>query len=201
MSVRTRRAAQILALAFALALQVALAIHLAPAASAQTGPQAVATPAAATADSPQDVTEGDEPLPFMAAGARHESESEAPSAVGLLARTIGALLVVLGLAVGGGWLLRRLSGARFGAAEAGPAGLRLISTLSLGERRTLSVVSFGGRTLLIGSTAQTISLLAEADDEEGVEAAALARPVADLLRDSDSFEGRLAAADLRREVA
>ncbi len=140
--------------------------------------------------------EGDR-LTFMEEAAREEGR-EAPSSMGLLVRTLGALALVVGLVVFGGWGLRRFGGARFGAKSVGAPDLQLLTTLGLGDRRSLSVVRFGGRTLLIGATAQTLTLLAEEEDapsdlEMEFDPSRPPRSVADLLADNEEFERQLEA--------
>lgn len=101
-----------------------------------------------------------ERLPFMKQGPA-ESSSEAPSAGGLLLRTFGALLLVLGLLVAAAWGLRRFGGGRFAGGPAAEVDLAVIATLPLGERRSVSAVRFGDQVLLLGATAQTVTLLAK----------------------------------------
>jgi flagellar biosynthetic protein FliO len=133
-------------------------------------------------------------LPF-ALDDEDPAEVEAPSATGLLIRTFGALCLIIGLIVAGAWALRRLGGARFGASADAPE-LSVIANVALGDRRSLSVVRFGERTLLVGSTPQGITLLAS----EGPEPSAPPiRSVADLLDagDIDAFPNELGRARLR----
>lgn len=125
--------------------------------------------------------------------------SEAPSAAGLLVRTLGALLLIVGLIVAVGWVLRRVGGARFGAPRRDGPELTLMTTVSLGDKRALSVVRFGRRTLLVGSTAQAVTLIAE-DEEQDIPAEFIARPVSALLLEADSndtFESHLLEATTR----
>lgn len=119
-------------------------------------PAAPATAPAATPD--------DDRLPFMR-GPERGAEPAPPSAVGMLARTFGALLLVIGLLIGGTWCLRRIKGSPF-AAGRDDARLTVIKTISIGERRSLTLVRFGERTLLLGSTQQSVTLLASDDDED-----------------------------------
>ncbi|MEJ7708496.1 MAG: flagellar biosynthetic protein FliO [Pyrinomonadaceae bacterium] len=146
-------------------------------------------------------------LPFMQDDrAQVSSSSEASSGpFGLLARTLGALLLIVGLIFGAGWGLKRYGGPRFGATQQQldmPA-LSVISTASLGERRSLAVVKFGERTLLLGSTQQTITLIAEEQNEDGAVPPLPVRRVADMLNQShtdDSFEHQLSGAEERLEI-
>jgi flagellar biosynthetic protein FliO len=120
-----------------------------------------------------------ERLPFMA-GNESDSHEQAPSATGLLLRTLGALLLIVGLIVAAAWGMRRFGGARFGAPTENAPPLVVLNSLSLGERRSLTIVRFGDRTLLLGSTAHTVTLLAEADADEP---APEPRSVAEILND------------------
>ena len=133
-----------------------------------------------------------EPLPFALEDVG-EANREAPSAAGLLFRTLGALLLIVGLIVAAGWGLRRFGGARFGAARKDGPALNVLSTVSLGSRRSLAVVRFGERNLLIGSTAQTVTLLAAEDALTGEAQTPTPRSVADLLKagEAKDFEQEL----------
>jgi flagellar biosynthetic protein FliO len=149
------------------------------------------TPAATVSPSPWSESQpqsGDERLPFMTADRERKSElsgAEQPSVAGLLLRTLGALLLIVGMIVAATWWLRRYGGARFGRTVKDAPVLEVLATVPLGERRSLSVVRFGERTLLIGSTTQGITLLAThapAKDESKEENRVPARvSVADLL--------------------
>jgi flagellar biosynthetic protein FliO len=118
------------------------------------------TPTPAAAGTPTSTPGADESgrLPFML---EDKQESEAPSAAGLMARTLGALLVVVGLIAAGAWGLKKFGGARFGAPPDDAPPLKIISSVPLGDKRSLAVVRFGGRVLLVGCTPQAMTLLAE----------------------------------------
>lgn len=79
-----------------------------------------------------------------------------PALVPSVWRTLGALAVVLALIAGLAWVLRRSSLAR----RAG-SGLGIESALSLGERRSLVVVTVEGRRLLLGLAPNAVSLVTE----------------------------------------
>jgi flagellar biosynthetic protein FliO len=147
-----------------------------PSASPQVTPESPVAPA-------------NDHLPFMKAD---ETAVEAPSTGGLLIRTLGALLLIVGLIIGGAWALKRFAGNRFNTkSDEGPA-LTVLSTVSLGDRRSLSVVRFGDRTLLLGSTQQSITLLSTESPTEI--APVLTRSVAELLKDN-SFDHQLDVAE------
>jgi flagellar protein FliO/FliZ len=154
---------------------------------AEPASDAVSIPVAALpapAASPQPA---DDRLPFMAGDERGEGETheQPPTATGLLIRTLGALLLIVGLIVAAAWGMKRFGGARFGTAQENAPALAILNSLSLGERRSLTIVRFGDRTLLLGSTAQSVTLLAEAeaDDFTPPDFMSPARSVADILND------------------
>lgn len=66
-----------------------------------------------------------------------------------------ALMAVLALIVGLGWLLKRLPGTGFRPAD----GLRLVASLTVGVKERVVVVEVDGRQLLLGVTAGGISTL------------------------------------------
>jgi flagellar biosynthetic protein FliO len=123
--------------------------------------------------------------------------AEAPSAVGLLFRTVGALLLIVGLILAAAWGMRRFSGGRFMNKDGDAPQLAVLSTVPLGDRRSLSVVRFGERTLLLGSTQQAITLLASDSQDEDLHAGVVRRSVADLLDDDETnnFDEELARAE------
>lgn len=136
------------------------------------------SPAPAPAASPQSA---DDRLPFMA-GDERDSQEQPPSAAGLLVRTLGALLLIVGLIVAAAWGIKRFGGARFGTPQENAPPLAVLNSLSLGDRRSLTIVRFGDRTLLLGSTAHAVTLLAEAETDDFT---APARSVADILNDEE----------------
>jgi flagellar biosynthetic protein FliO len=123
--------------------------------------------------------------------------AEAPSAVGLLFRTVGALLLIVGLILAAAWGMRRFSGGRFMNKDGEAPQLAVLSTVPLGDRRSLSIVKFGERTLLLGSTQQAITLLASDSQEEDLHGGVIRRSVADLLNDNEinNFDEELARAE------
>ncbi|HEX3101066.1 MAG TPA: flagellar biosynthetic protein FliO, partial [Pyrinomonadaceae bacterium] len=99
-------------------------------------------------------------LPFMQSG--ETPESQEPSSGGLLLKTLGAMLLVVGLIFAGAWVAKK---AGFGGSKSNglpdELGLAILSSVSLGNGRTISTVRFGERVLLVGLTSQTFTLLAE----------------------------------------
>ncbi|MCC4622276.1 flagellar biosynthetic protein FliO [Xanthomonas cassavae CFBP 4642] len=66
-----------------------------------------------------------------------------------------ALLLVLALIVGLGWLLKRMPGSGFRSSE----GLRLVTSLAVGAKERVVVVEVNGQQLLLGVTACGITTL------------------------------------------
>lgn len=76
------------------------------------------------------------------------------------------LTAVVALIYGSAWALRRTSvPARL--ARGGVRPLRVLDTISLGQRRSIHVVRAGNRTLVIGATATQLSLLSELPEGDG----------------------------------
>ncbi|WP_243438803.1 flagellar biosynthetic protein FliO [Fundidesulfovibrio soli] len=74
-----------------------------------------------------------------------------------------ALALILGIILLGYWMLRRF-GPRLGlGAMARPHGLRLEGHMGLGPRKSLMVVRFAGKLLLLGVTDNSINLLSQTD--------------------------------------
>jgi flagellar protein FliO/FliZ len=71
-------------------------------------------------------------------------------------RTMGALAVVLALLVGLAWLLRRQQAIR----RTGK-GMGIESAISLGDRRSLAIVTVEGRRLLVGLAPNNVTLVTE----------------------------------------
>jgi len=69
-----------------------------------------------------------------------------------------AVLIVLGLVTALAWLLRRGS---LGALTGRGGAINVETAASLGERRSLVIVSVEGRRLLIGLTPTSMQLVAE----------------------------------------
>ncbi|MBH1559885.1 flagellar biosynthetic protein FliO [Stenotrophomonas maltophilia] len=66
-----------------------------------------------------------------------------------------ALLAVLALVIGLGWLLKRLPGSGFRPAE----GMKVVASLSVGAKERVVVVEVNGQQLLLGVTAGGINTL------------------------------------------
>lgn len=84
-------------------------------------------------------------------------------------KMIGVLAVILGLLVGGVWLMKRwLPGgaARFGGLGGGR--IKILVSQPLGPKKQLSLIQTAGRVFLIGVSDQSINLIAEIDDPDQV---------------------------------
>lgn len=114
----------------------------------------------ASSNTQKETVKNEEPLPFM----KEDAKEEQVTGIGLLARTLGALLLILGLLVAGTWLLRRTSGLKLAANGESP--VTVVSTTNIGEKQSLSVVKFGNKTLLVGATSQSIKVLATEKNED-----------------------------------
>lgn len=88
------------------------------------------------------------------AGHAQQVGSQAPASPGMFG-AVFALLLVLGLIVGLGWLLKRMPGSGFRPA----AGLKLVASLPLGAKERVVVVEVGGQQVMLGVTAGGISAL------------------------------------------
>jgi flagellar biosynthetic protein FliO len=113
----------------------------------------------------------DESIPFMREQEK-EAQTSGVSTGGLLVKTLGAMLLIVGLIFFGAWGLKKVGFNPLKKQSEGDVpDLSVLSSVSLGTNRTLSVVKFGERVLLVGSTAQSFTLLADkgemtADEEE-----------------------------------
>lgn len=94
--------------------------------------------------------------------------------VGDAVRGLIAVVVVLVLVVGAGWVLKRSPFARRAQAR-GP--VRIETAVSLGERRSLVIVDVEGRRLLLGVTPTQVALVTELGTGGAAFGAALDRSV------------------------
>ncbi len=84
----------------------------------------------------------------------------APTSSESLATTLAALLAVIGLIFALAWLLKRMKVPSIMSAK---PGLKVISQLPLGQRERVMVLDVNGEQVLIGVTAQQITLLKSLD--------------------------------------
>jgi flagellar protein FliO/FliZ len=87
------------------------------------------------------------------------------STVGMLARLLVSLGIVLALMAGAAALLRR-TGAGGGVARKRGLPIEVVSRHSLGRRSSVALVRAGGRGLVLGVTDHTITVLAETDPDD-----------------------------------
>ncbi|GAB6176925.1 flagellar biosynthetic protein FliO [Desulfobaculum senezii] len=82
-------------------------------------------------------------------------------------KVVGVLCLLLAVLFGGFWLLRRF-GPRAGLGMLGRSDLKLEGQLALGPKKSVMVVRFLNKHLVLGVTDSTINLLTEmdADDDE-----------------------------------
>lgn len=157
---------------------------------------AAASPSpSATSESAETMGENDR-LPFMQN--QPGTVAEETSSAGLFLKTLGAMLLIIGLIFGGAWLARKFGFSNSQPGEQDPAhALAMMRTVALGTGRSISTVRFGDRVLLVGSTPQTIAVLAEVPaDSERV--GQVRRSVADMLGDEEvGFAAELEAAEER----
>lgn len=122
-------------------------------------------------------------LPFMQNQEAQQASNE-PSSGSLMLKTLGALLFVVGLIFFGAWGAKKLG---FGTAKdnvSDDVQLSILSSVNLGNGRTISTVRFGDRVLVVGSTPQSFTLLAE---EAGGEKVSFenSRSVAEMLAEEE----------------
>jgi flagellar biogenesis protein FliO len=142
-----------------------------------------------------EVTTENDHLPFMQQ--EQGAAPQEPTSGSLLIKTLGSMLLIVGLIFFGAWGAKKLGfgGAKAQALEDAP-DLAILSSVSLGNSRTISTVRFGDRVLVIGSTPQSFTLLAE---EDAVEKISLgnSRSVAEMLADENlSFDDEFERASL-----
>jgi flagellar protein FliO/FliZ len=97
-----------------------------------------------------------------------------PDLVPSLARTFGALMIVLSLIGALAWLVRRGV-----IAKKSGKGLGIEAALPLGERRSLVVVTVEGRRLLVGLAPNAVTLVTELDRPASFDRALTAAPAGD----------------------
>lgn len=133
--------------------------------SPDTPPVTEATPPPATPSQP--AQPNPEPVtfplkespPLFSETSSNQPAPEPPGIGSLLGRTVLVLGSVIAVLVSLAWGLQRYGvnrAAQFGAQDL----LTVLKVVPLGERRFLSVVRFGDQILLLGSTAQSITVLA-----------------------------------------
>lgn len=124
-----------------------------------------------------------ERIPFMA-DREASSVAAEPSSAGLIFRTFGAMCLIVGLIFAAAWGLKKYGFVQLNKQPDDAPNLVVVSSVSLGANRTLSVVKFGEKTLLIGSTAQSVTLIT---DETEARETLTPRSVAEMLADEKAL--------------
>ena len=141
---------------------------------------------------PPEITRADDRLPFMQSEQTAIASAE-PSTAGLLIKSFGAMLFIVGIIFFAAWGLKKSGFGKFKTNESADAPtFSVVSTLSVGTNCSLSVIQFGQRTLLVGSTPQSFTLLADEANEADF-SALNSRSVAEMLAEEKSFADELEA--------
>jgi len=129
------------------------------------------------------MTENDR-LPFMQS--EENPASQEPTSGSLLLKTLGSMLLIVGLIFFGAWVAKKMGyGGKGSAAGGGDMDLAVLSTVSLGKDRSISMVRFGERVLVVGSTPNSFTLLAEEMPAEKI-SMENHRSVAEMLAEEDN---------------
>jgi flagellar biogenesis protein FliO len=153
----------------------------------------------APADNSPQTAASDDRLSFMP----HEEAKESADSVstgGIILKTFGAMLIIVGLIFFAAWGLKKFGFGNKSNAHADAPELTIVSTVTVGSGRTISSIKFGSRVLLVGSTPQSFTLLADGPDDnyDGAFPAAASigpRSVAEMLEAEESFDKEFAKAD------
>lgn len=135
-------------------------------------------------------------IPFMQT--EEAVKTQDASGGSLILRTFGAMLLIVGLIFFGAWGMKKLGFANSPVKLLSDAPeLSVLNSVNLGNGRTISAVKFGEKVLLVGSTSQSFTLLAEDFGKENI-AENNPRSVADLLAEENfDFEAELTEAQKR----
>lgn len=91
---------------------------------------------------------------------------ESSAILPVMARTAGALLIVIGVIALVAWGVRRLPFGAFHSSASDPVKLALEQTLPLGDKQKLVAVRFADATLLLGVSGNSMTVLATKPEEE-----------------------------------
>lgn len=83
--------------------------------------------------------------------------ASAPSPASPLVEVSGALMGIILLILAAGWLVKRFASP--GARRGGQKGLKVSASAALGQRERVAIVDVDGARLVLGVTAQQITLL------------------------------------------
>ena len=136
-----------------------------------------------------------EPIPFMRT--EQNISAEEPSSSGLLLKTLGSMVFIIGLIFVGAWGAKKLGFGNVKTAGEDAAELAVLNSVALGNGRSVSMIRFGSRVLLVGSTPQSFTLLAE-EGSAGETVSETPRSVAEMLADDNiTFDAELEHASSR----
>lgn len=160
-------------------------------------PAAASTKSASTAENKPDEPDKARPAKAKSDGylsnyynepAKPAKKSE-PSVAASLMRVVGALVFVVALAVLSLYALKHFTSSK--ASRKSPRrSIKIIETAGLGPNRSLHVVQAGNKFLLVGSTANQISLISELNTSEADEAGSDEGDFATILHTSSSDQDR-----------
>ncbi len=127
-------------------------------------------------------------LPFMQND--QTAANPEPTSGSMLFKTFGAMFLIIGLLFFGAWGVRKygLFGVKTVVAEDAP-DLKIMSSVSVANGQTICAIRFGERILLVGSTAQSFTLLAEEYEEENL-VEKKPKSVSDLLAEENASFGK-----------
>lgn len=138
-------------------------------------------------------------LPFMQND--QTAANPEPTSGSMLFKTFGSMFLIVGLLFFGAWGVKKygLFGVKTVVADDAP-NLKIMSSVTVANGQTVSAIRFGERILLVGSTAQSFTLLAEEFEEENV-VENQPKSVSDLLAEENaSFGKELKTAQNRLDV-
>lgn len=117
------------------------------------------TPTPAPVQAPPTPAPPDTPATATQSVAADPTEGTWQETLAPIVRVGGAVGLVLSIALGGFWALRKFAPNRFPRKPAEKT-LRLLETLPMGEKRSIAVVEVAGKRFLIGNTPNEITMLA-----------------------------------------
>lgn len=135
-----------------------------PAAAERGGSAADATPAPQAASESALSPHRPVPRASAAAAAAGNPDRDAPAGLFSAIKVFGAAGLLLSLLLFGFLLLRRCA-PRYFARRPVQKSLRLVESLSMGEKRSIAVIEVAGKAMLVGNTPHQITLLASLGDE------------------------------------
>ncbi|NNE65125.1 MAG: hypothetical protein HKN33_01050 [Pyrinomonadaceae bacterium] len=137
--------------------------------AAKTEKQAESPPKSETAKKPL----LNDSIPFMKTN-KAVPAKPASAAGSIWLKTIGSVLLILGLLFVGTWVIKKTGLAGLASGQSGDSpDLKILTSVTPRNGQTISAVRFGDRVLLVGSTQNSFTLLAEdghdLQEEEAIE--------------------------------